>query len=141
MNLRRALLSAAVIGGCAWCLVVVQKVHSEEQAAPAAAPYKPVAPVHPLMEGQDYHWSQIGKLLKEESPNFKHLEMHAYVLAELSNVNSWQKDKPDYRKWAVEARDLCLELAKAAKAKDTAKGEELRRQIHAKCGECHDKYQ
>ena len=32
MDWRRTLLSTALVGGCIWCLGMVQKAHSEEKA-------------------------------------------------------------------------------------------------------------
>ncbi len=36
MDWRRTLLSVALVGGCIWCLGMVQKAYSEERAVSAA---------------------------------------------------------------------------------------------------------
>ena len=103
---------------------MVQKVHSEDKAttAPADVAYRPVAPVEPLMEAQEDAFNVIKKqLANSEKEDFKLIRRSAFVLAELCNVNHYQNDKTDYKKWAFEARDLSVELAKAAKEKDAAK--------------------
>jgi hypothetical protein len=146
VKLGRTMLSLVLVGASVWCLGVVQKVHSEEKEAAAKAEgFQPVAPVHDLMEGQEYHYKEIDKQLKEKGKeNFKLVRIHANVLAELSNVNQYQADmakEADYRKWAVEARDLSLALADAAKAKNAEKSHELYREIYTRCTNCHDKYQ
>jgi hypothetical protein len=48
MRWRRALLSLALVGGCIWCLGLVEQVHSEQnadpqQAVPTAATPAPAA--------------------------------------------------------------------------------------------------
>lgn len=142
MSIRRTLLSVVLIGACIWCTGLVRKVYSEEKAAADKEDcFKPVAPVHDLMEGQEEHFKAIDKQLKEkDKANFKVIRISANVLAELCNVNQYQKKEEDYRKWSVEARDLSLQLAKAAKEKDAAKAGELFREIHTRCTSCHDKY-
>jgi len=139
---RRTLLTTVLIGGGIWCLGMVQKVHSEEKPAGAAeVAYKPVAPVAPLMEAQEEAFNAIKKQLTATGKeDFKVLQRTAYLLAELCNVNHYQSEKADYKKWAFEARDLAVELAKASKAKEVDKAKDLFKKIHTKCGECHDVY-
>ena len=158
MMWRRTLLSVTLVGGCVWCLAAVQQVHSEEKAAqprPAGKPgtFKPVAPVHDLMEAQEQHFKEIVNRIRarkadSEKPNakkakddFKRIGQHAYVVAELANVNQYNEKEADYKKWASEVRDLCIQVALAAKAKDVAKADGLVRKIHDKCDQCHDKYE
>lgn len=144
MNWRQTLLSTTLVGGCIWCVGMVQKAYSEEKAAVSqqqATPYKPVSPVEPLMEAQEDQFNAIKKqLVAAGKEDWKLVQRHAFVLAELCNVNHYQSEKDDYRKWAFEARDLCVELAKAAKAKDAPKAKDLFKQIHTRCGQCHDVY-
>lgn len=144
MNWRRTLLSTVLVAGCIWCVGLVGQVYSEEKAAASASAsgYQPVAPVHDLMEVQEDQFNTIKKLLTAtgKDPDFKAMSRHAYVLAELCNVNHYQSEKPDYKKWAFQARDLSVSLAKAAKAKDAAQAKDLFKKIHTTCGECHDKY-
>lgn len=138
---QRTFLTTLLVGGCVWCLGMVQSVHSEEKAAVAETPYKPVAPVDPLMEAQEQSFAAIRKQLGATGKeDFKVIERHAYILAEMCNVNHYQSEKADYKKWAFEARDLAVSLAKAAKAKEVDKAKDLAKQIHTKCGECHDVY-
>jgi hypothetical protein len=124
---------------------LLKKPAGEAKPDPAAKPaaYKSVATVHSIMESQQDHFDEIKKLINatDKGPDFAAVEKHAYVLAEFCNINSYQKDKEDYKKWAVEAKDLSLALAKAAAAKNVADAQKIYRQIHTKCGECHDKYQ
>lgn len=155
---RRTLLTVALVGACMWCLATVQQVHSDEkqQAAEKAekkACYEPVAPVHDLMEAQGYHFKEItGKIRSRKSDpenkderqakdDYRLLSRHAYILAELANVNQHNSEKEDYTKWAQEVRDMCVELAQAARKQDLKAADTITRAIHAKCGQCHDKYE
>ncbi len=120
-----------------------KKPAGDKPAATEPPPaYKPVSPVHPLMEFQDHYFDEIKKMVNasDAKKDFKVVESSAYVLAELCNINSYQQDKEDYKKWAQEARELSLNLAKAAKDKDTDKAKGLYREIHVRCTACHDQY-
>ncbi len=146
MSIRRMLLTVMLVGACVWCVGRVQRANSEEKAAGGDAGYKPVAPVEALMHAQEYHFKEIRNGLKEaakegKDPNFKQVQYHANVLAELCNVNHFQTDKEDYQRWAFEARDLSLELAAAAKEKKGDGFEDSIKKIYTVCTECHDKYQ
>jgi cytochrome c553 len=121
---------------------LIKKPASDAKAnADKLPPFKPVSDVLPLMKSQQYHFDEIKKLLGDKEPDIKKIENHGYALAELCNVNFYQKDKDDYKKWATEAKDLSVALAKAAADKKTDDAQKALRDIHTKCGECHDKYQ
>ena|GEM_PF-3553753 len=64
MNWRRALLSVALIGGCFWCLVVVQQVHREERNSPdTGQPYcRSDVPAVIHVQLEDSHFSQPKQL-------------------------------------------------------------------------------
>jgi len=42
MNWRKTLLSIALVGGCIWCLGMVQKAHSEERAISVGSEQKAI---------------------------------------------------------------------------------------------------
>lgn len=151
---------AVLIGGIATTLaglVWVQRAASLPQAAPssvapsqappasAAAPFKPVSELEHLMEGQELHFKAIDELLKDTAAKdrLKKIAMHADVLAELANVNTFNKDKADYKTWAGQVRDLSSKLATEADKKTAASEDELkglRKQISDTCAACHDAY-
>ncbi len=66
---------------------------------------------------------------------------HAWLLAELANVNGHHSDKADYRKWAGEVRDASAGIAKAAKEKKFDRAKALAKTMNDTCTACHDKYQ
>ncbi|MCC7292624.1 MAG: hypothetical protein IT449_11245 [Phycisphaerales bacterium] len=169
--MKKAVLIGGIVTTLA-CLVWVQRAASLPQAAPsnpapsnpaptnpaptnpapsqtppasAAASFKPVSELEHLMEGQELHFKAIDELLKDTAvkDRLKKLAMHADVLAELANVNTFNKDKTDYKTWAGQVRDLSLKLAAEADKKAGASEEELkslRKQISDTCAACHDAY-
>jgi hypothetical protein len=104
-------------------------------------PYKPVASVHNLMEVQQDHFDELKKELRAEEPDFDKVLAAILVVAELSNVNQYQSKQADFQEWAVDTRDVSLQLARAAREKDASASRDLVRQVHASCVKCHDKYQ
>lgn len=154
--MKKAVLIGAVATTLA-CLVWVQRAASLPQAAPgqpaqaqtppapAAAPFKPVSELEHLMEGQELHFKAIDELLKDTAAKdrLKRLAMHADILAELANVNTFNKDKSDYKTWAGQVRDLSSKLAAEADKKAGVSEDELkslRKQISDTCTSCHDAY-
>jgi hypothetical protein len=123
----------------------IKKTSKPGDAASAPpGPYKPVSPIKPLMEAQQDLFDDMNKALDApKEDDFKKIEKNARLLAELSNVNRHQKEgKEDYVKWATQARDQSLQLAKAAGAKDVEGAKTiLKRELKATCAACHDKYQ
>lgn len=113
--------------------------------APAAG-YKPVSSVHGLMNGQNIVFARIQDAINNEGTKKRseQIEVFSEVLAELANVNTFNAQKDDYRKWAGELRDTALELAKEGKKKgemDAAKMKALVEKMKATCEACHKAYQ
>lgn len=118
----------------------------DKDRASEAGAYHPVASVHDLMEIQQDEGNVVKKQLAGATPDFGKVADSSYALAELSNINRHQSDKPDYREWATQVREMSLELAALEKSNDPAdarrtKARDLYRQINTTCGKCHDKYQ
>ncbi len=97
------------------------------------------------MNGQGMMFKQIrtaiqNKNTPERGEVIEHL---SEVLAELSNVNMYQKDAADYQGWAKTLRDTALELAEEGEVKtpDEDRLKKLVGEIKSACGACHDKYQ
>jgi cytochrome c556 len=116
------------------------------QSGAAATPFKPVAEVKSLMHGQNTFFKEITTLLDEPSGEKRNQELHesAQVLAELANVNRFNKDKDDYRNWATQLRDTALELAATAKKNDATQPERMKtlyKKLKDTCQACHDVYQ
>ncbi|MFQ5490114.1 MAG: cytochrome c [Phycisphaerae bacterium] len=141
--LSKTFLTVGLISGCVWGLVLVAQAASVQDERLATGPYSIVAPVHALMTAQSHHLRQIKDLITNESAEerFENMENHAFVLAELCNINAFRATKADYRAWAVEARDQCLALAQAAEKKDTSRFKGLFKEIRTSCKSCHDQYQ
>lgn len=111
----------------------------------AHAAFKPAASVDALMHGQQDQFKTINELVNNPAAKDrgKKLAVAAELLAELANVNSYNKDKADYQAWARDLRETSLSLAKEARKPD-AKDEDLKAtvgRIKAICQACHDAYQ
>ena len=141
----RMALTILLFAVCIGCLALVTTANSAP-SAPAGGPYKPVASVHGLMTGQMLAFKQLQASLtgKKDPDRPRVIQLTAEALAELANVNTYNKDKDDYRGWAGQLRDTALELAGEAKKKDTAdegKMKSLLAKLEATCQSCHDAYQ
>lgn len=119
--------------------------HDTSAQAPAGG-YKPVSSVHGLMNGQNIMFARIQDAINNPATKKRgeQIETSAEVLAELANVNTYNAQKDDYRKWAGELRDTALELSKEGKKKDKlddAKMKQLVDKMKATCEACHKAYQ
>ena len=133
-------LSVAVIGG----LVAAGVSHAQAVSSPG--PFSPVATVAGLMNGQGMAFSRLQKAVTTRSMEERHrtIQVMAEVLAELSNVNQYNENKPDYQQMARDVRELALKLAEEAKKGSGADDNVLRkavRNIKNGCTACHDAYQ
>ena len=142
--IRRTALTMVLLAGCVWCLTLVARADSGSAAPPGS--FKPVASLEGLMYGQKHHFKAMSKLVKNRNAKNRgeRLALEAQVLAELANVNTYHKDKADYRGWAETLRDTSLELATEAEKKkdaDQSRLESLRKKLKKTCVACHDMYQ
>jgi len=116
---------------------------AEAQNAPGpAAEYKPAAPVPALMLDQEHHFNQIKDLIGNAGAKnrFEVMEQQAYVLAELGNVNYYQRKAKDYQEWAMTMREDSKSLAVAAKKQDVETAKTLLKKINDTCNACHKQY-
>jgi hypothetical protein len=141
--LRRTTLTVALVASCLWCLLLVARADSAEDAkASASSAYKPVAPVISLMHAQGHHFGRITDLIGDEKAEdrFEHLRHEALILAELCNINAYRAKETDYRDWAAQARDGLVRFAEAASDHDVGEAKTLAREVQSHCRSCHDKY-
>ena len=144
MMIRRTALTMVLLAGCVWCLTLVARADSDP--SPQSDSFKPAASLDGLMYGQAQHFKTVGQLVRNKNAKDRadRLAMEAEVLAELANVNTFHKDKDDYRGWAETLRDTSLELAKEAQKKkdaDQSRLESLHKKLKKTCMACHDMYQ
>jgi len=137
-------LTACLVGSCVICLTLVLRAEATQPVSGEV--FKPVAPVDGLMYGQMTFFKRIGSLLPQaKNPKSLHeIGEAAYALSELANVNRFNRDKDDYRTWAAQLRDTCVELAKEADKEANANPDQLKQiyeRIKATCQSCHDVYQ
>ena len=142
--MRNVTLTVCLLGSCMFCFLLVSRGDSAEGSSVVGA-YKPVAPLHGLMYGQQVMFKGIRKAIGDKTTRDRGevIEHLSQALAELANVNTYHNEKADYRAWAGQLRDTALELAEVAEEKviDEAKMAKLVGQIKGTCGDCHDAYQ
>jgi len=131
-----------MVAGLAW----VDRAVSSPMQEVSKPTYKPVSQVQFLMEGQKMHFKAAAGMVKNKNAEerYEHIQMNAEVLAELANVNTYNKDKEDYRRWAAQVRDLALKLSAEAGKESKADENTMRKiltEINDTCVSCHDVYQ
>ncbi len=119
-------LSLALLGG------------QENGKTPPVATFRPIMSQHDLMEWQDRTYDALRKAIGAKK---KEAADHAWLLAELSNVNAHHSVEADYQLWAGHVRDGAVKIVEAVKAKDFDRAKDLARTMNATCDACHDKYQ
>ena len=111
-----------------------------EAARPAALleDFKPVADRNVLMEWQERVFSGMNRAILQKKDS--EVVAHAWLLAELANVNRFHSKKDDYRRWATEMLDTAVKLAESGKAKQFDEAKKLARKMNATCSSCHEVY-
>ena len=104
--------------------------------------FKPVAPVESLMHAQDEHFTAIRDLIgnPDADKRFERMAHQAFILAELGNVNQYNRKAKDYQGWARALRDDAKDLAMAASAEDEDAIRDAARRVNSDCKSCHDAY-
>jgi hypothetical protein len=148
---QRVVLSIVMLAACGLWFASTPSGEAalQEGAAPgsdAARAFQPVASIDSLMNGQKEQHDALRALLADRKASGRSKKIHraAELLAEFANVNTFHKDKPDYRAWAREVRDGCVELAVEANKRgvlDENRMQALFTRITATCESCHDVYQ
>lgn len=138
IRIRARALIVALLGLGAF-LAATQLGYSEDPKPAAARAYKPVQPIHEMMEGQKKLFGEIKDGLLDKQWN--KASQSAWILAEVANANSYQHDAADYQAWAAKMAQDCVTLAQNLKKKDEAGAKELITKVGQTCQACHDKYQ
>jgi len=142
---RRLLLTVGLVVGCMWCCALVAGGEQPPAATPSPRAFKPVATLDSLMHGQGDQFQALTTLVENPQAEKRghRLFIAAELLAEFANINTFHKDKDDYRGWASKVRDLSLELAGEAKKEplDDARLTDLLATLKQTCTSCHDVYQ
>lgn len=128
----------AILAAVTLIIAVQRPLTAQDAASQPAAAYRPIAPKIDLMEWHDRAFNAMRLAIAKKKPAAAE---HAWLLAELANVNSHHSDETDYRGWAAAVRDGAAEIAKAAKEKKFDRAKELAKTMSDTCTSCHDKYQ
>lgn len=140
MSVRRV-LSLVLWGGIAGALLVGSwsgpTWAQEAQSQPTTRPGT-VAPLHAVMYWVDRSFRQV-KLAATQKRKERGAR-YAWLLAELSNVNTRHSGNRTYQNWAREVSTLAAQVAGAFKAEDFDKAKALAKQIAQRCTACHDQF-
>ncbi len=140
----RSMAFLVVLVGASLCSVCLVAWAGGPDDEAAALKFKPVAPVQSLMHAQDEHFTAIMDYIattdEKDPKRFDNMAHQAFILAELGNVNQFNKPREDWRGWAKAIRDEAIALADAAMKKDQDAVKAAARQIHGTCTSCHDVY-
>ncbi len=127
--------AAVVIGGAA-LLGIAQTTPKTSEGPPG---FKPVQPLGRMMEGQKLLYAQIKDGITDEA--WEEAATAAWILAEIANANRYQKDHPDYRRFAGTMSQQCVDLANALHHRDAKLSKDRTIAVGRTCGACHDQFQ
>lgn len=100
--------------------------------------FKPVISVEVMMENQGRFFKEVKDGILDKS--WKPAAKSAWLLAELGNVNQYQNDNPDYKKFAKSMSDESKKLAEALEKNDEAASKEALKAVGQTCSACHDQF-
>ncbi len=141
---KRSMSFLVVLVGVSLCSVCLVAWAGGLDDKASVLKFKPVAPVESLMHAQDDHFTEIKDYIamsdEKEPKRFDYMAHQAFILAELGNVNQFNRKAKDYQGWAKAIRDEALALADAAMKKDQEAVKAAAKRIHSNCKSCHDVY-
>jgi hypothetical protein len=105
----------------------------------ASTAFKPVQPLETLMEGQKKLHAEIKEAIMDKA--WEEAQVSAWLLAEIANVNHYQKPDPEFRTLAKRMSDECVELANLLAKRDQKAAMDQFIRIGKTCGSCHEIYQ
>lgn len=123
---------AVVLGVSLWA-------SAEPKSSGSAKAFKPVMNTEHLMHGQKKLMDDIKSAIGEK--DWKAGQTAAWVLAELANVNHYQKDDAAYRGFADKMSKQCVDLAAMLSTKDEKGAKDAVNAIGKTCGACHDQFE
>ena len=135
----RTVVLILLLGGIALTSATLATAGEEGvKTKPAAQAFKPVQPIHEMMEGQGKLFGEIREGILDKE--WKAASRSAWLLAEISNVNRYQHDDAEYKGYAKAMSAQAVELAKLLKKEDEAGSKAAARKISQSCSACHEKY-
>ncbi len=110
------------------------------QSPPAASShsFKPVQPLKRLMEGQEQLMGRIKDAIQDKT--WDEAQTSAWILAEMANVNQYQKPDPEFQALALKMSGQCVELAKVLKKRDQKAAIDQSQSIGQTCKNCHETF-
>jgi len=105
----------------------------------ATVAFKPVQPLEKLMEGQKKLHAEIKEAILDKA--WDEAQTSTWILAEIANVNHYQKPDPEFRALATKMSGECVELANLLAKRDQKAAMEQFARIGKTCGSCHEIYE
>ena len=136
MNRIRMLLGFVFAAVAVLALSLVVTAQPKEAASEKA--FKPVQSMEEMMEGQKKLYGEIKMAIGEKA--WDEGETCAWILAEVANVNHYQRNDPSYQKFADQMSGQCAELAKLLQKRSEAEAKEKVGEIGKTCNACHDQF-
>lgn len=126
------------VGGVLGYCVVSGLAFGEPKTGKAAPPFKPVMNVEQIMENQQAAMKAIKAAVLDKK--WRDGQLHAWLLAELANVNRQFAEDEKYADFAGKMVDASTELAAKLKAKDAKGSSAALSDVGKACQSCHDVY-
>ncbi|MFO0972927.1 MAG: hypothetical protein U1A27_05755 [Phycisphaerae bacterium] len=136
---RALVLKAALVGSGALALTAAA-LRAEPEPTVAPVPFKPVATVEHLMEGQEMAFKSLKAAVL--GSKWRDARSSAWLLAELANVNRQHARTPRYAELSGKMVDACIAVAEQIKPRqaDADAAKKGVSEIAATCKSCHDEF-
>jgi hypothetical protein len=125
------------LGGAAYLAQAAQD-GDKPAKPPKRRPFRPVTKVEILMHGQEMMFNGLRTAVKDEK--WEDAEVHAWLLAELGNVNVHNARDDGYAKLSERMSRTTAELARSLKHKNAEAARKGVSSIGGACKSCHDQY-
>ncbi len=98
--------------------------------------FKPAQEVEQMMHGQEKLYGDLKDGIIDKA--WDEVQVSAWLLAELANVNHFQSTDPKYQKFADEMSAECIKVAKIAKKRDVRTTRVAVSRLGKRCKACHE---
>ncbi|MFQ5429999.1 MAG: hypothetical protein ACE5E1_06780 [Phycisphaerae bacterium] len=130
-----------IVGGLCGTVALLANAQPKPTVTATARPrpaFKPVIDLEDMMEGQKKLFTDIKEGLLDKQ--WEEAEAAAWILAEIANVNQYQHQEKDYKRFAHRMSGQCVELAKRLKKRESGKAVEALENVRQTCTACHDQF-
>jgi cytochrome c556 len=137
MKLRPLVIPFVLVLSVAY-VMFAWNVTAQDKSHASAGSFKPVQSLETMMHGQKKLFDQIKSAITDDK--LKDGVSYAWLLAEVANVNHYQKDDPAYQTLADKMSQQSVKLAELMEKGDAKLAKNQFSQIGRTCGACHDQF-